>query len=276
MFELPEVVVLSRQMNGVLTGKTVREGTLGNSPHKFLSYNRTPAEFAELTCGKTVGEASHRGRWLLLNLEPGYVLVFGECGGKMLYHAAGAELPAKYHLYLGFADGSFFTATTQMWGAMELYAQGEERQRAYMRDMRIFPTQPEFSFDYFRGLVTELAPLEKRSAKSLLTQDQLIPGLGNAVAQDILFRAKLSPKHPIDQLDAGQVRALYDAILETVEEIVAGGGRADETDLFGRPGGYARLMDKNAVGQPCPRCGAPVKSIQYLGGSCYFCPGCQA
>ena len=97
--------------------------------------------------------------------------------------------------------------------------------------------------------------LEKRSAKGLLTQDQLIPGLGNAIAQDILFRARLSPRHPIDDLDGGQVRGLYEAVVGTVAEVIEKGGRCDEVDLFNRPGGYARLMDKNAVGRPCPRCG---------------------
>ena len=86
MFELPELVCFSRQMNQSLRGLVVREGTLGNSPHKFVWYNRSHAEFSELTAGKTAGEAYVRGRWLFLPLEPGYVLVVGECGGKMPVH----------------------------------------------------------------------------------------------------------------------------------------------------------------------------------------------
>ena len=49
MFELPEYTTLARQMNGTLVGKKIQRGTLGNSPHKFVWYNRTPAEFEELT-----------------------------------------------------------------------------------------------------------------------------------------------------------------------------------------------------------------------------------
>jgi formamidopyrimidine-DNA glycosylase len=276
MFELPEMTVLSQQMNATLRGKRVAQASLGNSPHKFVWYNRSADEFAELTRGKQVGEAYVRGRWLFAPLEPGYVLVFGECGGKMLLHAPGAPLPAKYHLLVRFEDGSFLTETTAMWGAMELYARGDECQREYIRDMRPYPTSPDFTFDYFQGLVEELAHKEKRSAKGLLTQEQIIPGLGNSCAQDILFEARLSPKHPIDTLDAGQVRGLYDAILGTVEAIIAGGGRNDETDLFGNPGGYQRKMDKDAPNRPCPRCGGTVKAMAYLGGTCYFCTECQS
>jgi len=275
MFELPEMVVLSRQMNAALKGKLIQEGSLGNSPHKFVWYNRTHEEFAALIRGKTVGEAYSRGRWLFLPADPGNVLVLGECGGKILFHPSGAKVPAKYHLILYFDDGSFFSATTQMWGAMELFAKGEECHRTYIRDMRITPAEPGFTFDYFCALIDEVLQGEKRSAKGLLTQNQLIPGLGNAIAQDILFHARLHPRHPVEALDAQQKRDLYQAILRTVEAVIARGGRYDEVDLHNHPGGYVRLMDKKAAGQPCPACGTAVEAIQYLGGSCYFCPSCQ-
>ncbi len=275
MFELPEFVTLAAQMNEALQGKTIRRGQLGNSPHKFVWYNRSHDEFERLTEGKIVGAASARGRWLFLPLEPGYVLLFGECGGKVLLQPPGSKLPKKYHLYLTFEDDTFLTATTQMWGAYELYEQGQEQHRQYVKDMKTTPIEPEFTYDYLSGLIDQAAAEKKRSVKGLLTQDQLIPGLGNAIAQDIMFRARLHPRHPIDDLGADQRRALYDAIVNTVAEVIAKGGRYDEFDLYGNPGGYVRIMDKNAVGRPCPRCGGQVEKMQYLGGACYVCPSCQ-
>jgi len=275
MFELPEYVTLAKQINETLTGKVIEQGSLGNTPHKFVWYNRTPGEFAGLTRGKTVGRARAQGRWLFVPLEPGYVLTFGECGGRVLSHPAGSPIPEKYHLHLAFTDGSAFTATTQMWGAMELYEQGEERKRQYIRDMRPTPVDPAFTLEYFSTLLDELAQEEKRTAKGLLTQEQLIPGLGNSIAQDILFRAKLRPKHPIRDLDKAQRRLLHRTILKTVEEVTEKGGRSDEFDLHGHPGGYQRILDKNAAGRPCPECGTKIEKTQYLGGACYFCPRCQ-
>jgi formamidopyrimidine-DNA glycosylase len=276
MFELPEYINLAQQINATLQGKTIQRGQLGNSPHKFVWYNCDHDEFERLTQGKVVGRTWVQGRWMSVPLEPGYVLLFGECGGKLLYHPAGSKLPKKYHLYLTFTDDSFLTATTQMWGAYELYERGEEQKREYVKDMRTTPVEPAFTFDYFNALIDELLEGKKRSAKSLLTQDQLIPGLGNASAQDILFRARLSTKHPISDLSQDQRQALYDAIQVTVREIIDQGGRYDEFDLYGNRGGYIRLMDKNAVGRPCPECGGEIKKIQYLGGACYLCPNCQA
>jgi len=291
MFELPEVATLSRQMNDTLAGKTIAQGSLGNSPHKFVWYNRTPEEFEKLTRGKVVGPTRCRGRWLFIPLDPGYVLLFGECGGKVLYLpgpldrdlpglfgrdlAPGSQLPAKYHLHLTFADGSALTAATQMWGAYELYEAGQEQDRQYVKGMRPTPTDPEFTLHYFSALVDSLLSGEKRSVKALLTQEQLIPGLGNAIAQDIMFRARLHPRHPIAELERDQRQALYSTIVHTVRKAIDQGGRYDEFDLYGRPGGYVRLMDSKAAGQPCPECGTTIEKIQYLGGACYLCPQCQ-
>jgi formamidopyrimidine-DNA glycosylase len=275
MFELPEYKTLARQANETLRGKIVKDGRLGNSPHKFVWYNRKPEEFAGQTRGKTVGEAKAKGRWLFVPLEPGYLLVLGECGGKVLYHPAGASLPEKYHLCLGFEDGSSLTVMTQMWGSMELFEAGQEQERKYIKGMRLTPDDPGFTYEYFSSLIDELLQGEKRSLKSLLTQEQLIPGLGNAIAQDILFRARLLPRRPLSDLTTGQRHDLFAALEDTLEEVTAKGGRYDELDLYGKPGGYVRLMDSQAAGKACPECGRKVEKIQYLGGACYFCPKCQ-
>jgi formamidopyrimidine-DNA glycosylase len=275
MFELPEFTTLSKQINATLTGKVIQQGSLGNSPHKFVWYNRQPAEFAALTQGKTLGESYTKGKWLFIPLEPAYRLVLGECGGRVLYHPAGAALPKKYHLWLSFTDGSAFTATTQMWGAMELYEAGQEQNRQYIQGMRPTPVEPQFTFDHFSALVAEVAGGEKRSVKGLLTQEGFVPGIGNALAQDILFRARLHPKHAVSELDRSQKQQLYQAIMETVAAAIQAGGRYDEVDLYDHPGGYHRLMDSQAVGQPCPACGHPIEKLQYLGGACYFCVVCQ-
>jgi formamidopyrimidine-DNA glycosylase len=205
--------------------------------------------------GKTVGEAWAKGKWLFVALEPGLVLLLGEWGGKMLFHPPGSKVPEKFHLYLLFQDDSFLTATTQMWGAVELRKRGDEEGGEYVRNMRTTPTDPEFTFEYFTALVEKLSEGRKRSAKSLLTQDQILPGLGNAIAQDILFRAGLHPKHPISEFGPHEKRLLFDAIVGTVDEVKEKGGRYDEYDLFNNRGGYVRIMDREALRRPCQGCG---------------------
>ena len=68
---------------------------------------------------------------------------------------------------------------------------------------------------------------------------------------------------------------LYTAIIDATHTVIELGGRNDETDLFGKPGGYVRRMDSHRAGRPCQECGGIVQKMQYLGGACYFCPNCQ-
>ena len=275
MFEIPEYVTLARQMSVSLPGKRIAKGTLGNSPHKFVWYNREPAEFSDIVKGKTIGKAYTRGRWLFIPVEPGYILVFGECGGKILLHESDSPIPKKYHLALQLEDGSALSATTQMWGAMELYEKGQELEREYVKGMRTTPVDPEFTPAYLTALVHECSKEGSRSVKGILTQDQLIPGLGNAIAQDIMFKARLHPKKPIAALTKDQIKVLHSAIVDTLSQAIQLGGRNDEFDLYGKPGKYVRIMDKAAAGRPCHVCGTKIEKMAYLGGACYFCPRCQ-
>ncbi len=275
MFEIPEYLTIATQMAACLPGKRVAAGTLGNSPHKFVWYNREPAEFASLVQGKTVGKAHARGKWLFVPLEPGYVLVFGECGGKILLHESSSLLPRKHHLSLQFDDGSALSATTRMWGAMELFEEGRELERKYIKGMRPTPVDADFTVGYLSSLIAEAIAGGNRSVKAILTQDQLIPGVGNAIAQDIMFKARLHPRRNLDSMGRDQVRALHKAIVTTIAEAIRMGGRSDEVDLHGKHGGYVRLMDAHAVGKPCPQCGESIQKMAYLGGACYFCPRCQ-
>jgi formamidopyrimidine-DNA glycosylase len=275
MFEMPEVALISSQLARTVARKRIAHAQLGNSPHKFVWYNRTPEEFERLAAGKVAGKAYSRGKWLFIPLDPGYLLVLGELGGKVLFHESEAGIPSKYHLLVVFDDGSALSAMTRMWGAMELYEKGRELERQYIKDMRPTPAEDGFTAGYFSDLVQECIKTGARSVKGLLTQDQLIPGLGNAIAQDIMFAARLHPKRPIADLGARERKALFNAIRSVVAKATAAGGRNDEVDLFGKPGGYRRVLHSGAAGKPCPACGTKIRKIQYLGGACYFCPTCQ-
>ena len=94
--------------------------------------------------------------------------------------------------------------------------------------MNLTPVDEDFTCEYFCTLVDTIVEKEKKSVKGLLTQDQIIPGLGNAIVQNILFKARLHPKHSINDLKKSQRKKLYNAIMKTVHEIIKRGGRYDE------------------------------------------------
>jgi formamidopyrimidine-DNA glycosylase len=73
-----------------------------------------------------------------------------------------------------------------------------------------------------------------------------------------------------------ELETLFLAIKATLRQMADQGGRDTEKDLFGQPGGYRTILSKNTVNTPCPRCGELVRKEAYMGGSIYYCSGCQS
>ena len=109
-----------------------------------------------------------------------------------------------------------------------------------------------------------------------LATEQRIPGLGTGVLQDILWKSRIHPRRKMAELPDRAIQDMYGAVKSVLAEMAARGGRDTERDLFGRPGGYKTILSKNTVGTPCPACGTSIKKEPYLGGSIYYCAGCQS
>ena len=275
MFELPEVTVLARQLNSQVVGRTVTRLVRGNSPHKFVFHNLPAPEYEALAAGKVIGPVTARAKWLFIPLEPGLVQLCGEFGGRLLLHPEAGPRPERHHLLLELDDGRAISAVTQMWGMFALMRPAEIASHKYAGNIGVTPVDEAFTWDYFERLVMELPDATKRSVKGLLTQEGIIPGIGNSYCQDILFRAGIHPRRPVATLSLSEARALFDSVVGVVTEAIAAGGRNDEYDLYGNRGGYVRRMSSATAGQPCQVCGTPILKMQYLGGACYVCPSCQ-
>jgi formamidopyrimidine-DNA glycosylase len=267
------VVTLARQITEELKGARIASCERGNSPHKWVWYNREPAEYEELAVGRTVGEATAQGNRIACPLEPGYVLYVGDMGGKVLLHDDEATLPKKRHLMLGFEDGRYLTVAVQGWGGIWLVVKGKPS--PHDDPSRVSPISDEFTYECFKRLLADDAESGKRSVKAFMASRPRISGIGNGYVQDICFGARLRPRRDIADLTGRERQRWYHAIRRTLREAIKRGGRDTERDLYDRPGGYVPILDRRAKGQPCPECGTAIEKIQYLGGSCYFCPECQ-
>jgi formamidopyrimidine-DNA glycosylase len=137
------------------------------------------------------------------------------------------------------------------------------------------PLNPAFTFEHFQSLLAEPEEREKKSVKYFMISKPGLGGVGNGCLHDILFQAKLDPRRRIAALSDAEQRALYDATLHTLTQMIDQGGRSSERDLYNRPGGYEGILSSETVGTLCPRCGTPIAKVVYLGGASYFCPGCQ-
>lgn len=278
MIEMPEATTIARQMSIELTGKTIAIFGRGNKTHKFLWLNRPIEEFEAILPGLKIEGASSFGRSLYLHLGS-HMLWWNDAGGKILYHESGEKLPKNYHLGWQFEDGSAMTYALQMWGGVRLLEKSEFGERPN-DETGAEPLSPEFTFEGFNQMLDEYPEKTSKGIKGfLVATGYAIPnhihGLGNAIVQDILFNARISPKRKTPDITLDERRTLFNAINSTIAETIEQGGRYDEVDLYGNKGGYVRLMDSKTKGTPCPRCGMEIQKISYLGGACYLCQGCQ-
>ena len=271
MIELPEAVVIAQQITETLHGKQITSAVANASPHKFAWYTGDPAEYNNRLAGKVIGKGTGVGG--MIEFEAGNMVL--SVGAPIRYHIAGEKRPKKHQLLLEFQDGTAISSSAQMWGGFFCFpAGGKGGFPDYdIAKVRPSPLTDAFDRNYFGTLFNDETP--KLSAKAFLATEQRIPGLGNGVLQDILWTTHIHPKKKMGELSDGEIDAMYKAVKRVLAAMTVLGGRDTERDLFGRPGGYQTILSKNTVDQPCPVCGTLIRKEPYMGGSIYYCAGCQ-
>ncbi len=278
MIEMPEAKTIAQQMNETLPGKTIAKFGRGSKTHKFLWLNRPDEEYEAVLPGLTVTGASSFGRSIYLYLGE-YMLGWWDAGGKILYHAPGEPRPQNYHLGWEFEDGAALTYALQMWGGVKLLDKSQFDGKPN-DESGVEPLSADFTIQRLNQMMDEYPEKTSKGVKGFLVATGFvmpnhIAGMGNAIVQDILFHAGISPKRKVMDIDPAEREKLFEAINATVADAIQMGGRYDEVDLFGNPGRYVRLMDSKTAETPCTRCGTDIQKISYLGGACYLCPQCQ-
>lgn len=269
MMELPETTTLSRQVSAALADRTVTNVLPPTHLHRFTFFNGSTAMYCGLLVGRRVISAEGHGIFVEIVMEDGVRL--SVCDGINM--RLDAPIPSKYQMLLTFDDHTFVSFTTSMYGGIHAFRDELDNKYRTLSFERVSPLDEAFDEAYFERLVA--GEKKELSVKALLAAKQRIPGLGNGVLQDILYHARICPKHRISSLSDVEKEGLFHSMKHTLRQMTDGGGRDTETDFFGRKGRYRCLLSKNTYGQPCPRCGGVIRRETYMGGSVYYCPDCQ-
>ncbi len=268
--ELPEMVVLSRQMNCEISSKRIVGAEVSNP--KCL--NMSLGQFCKTIIGRTIISVTCRGKWLFIELDRGYTLLFNPgMGADVIRFEPGQAFPDKYHIKFMFDDSTGFTV--RVWWFCYLHLVSAEGLKKHNRTAALGPTplDKSFTIGYFKRLLQE----RKGSIKSLLLDQKRISGIGNVYAQDILYGARIHPNRSIDSLSDAEIRCLYDSIRTVLKTSIRFGGLAYEKDFHGNKGRYGKEHFKVAykAGESCPKCRATILKIKTGATSSYICPECQ-
>jgi formamidopyrimidine-DNA glycosylase len=136
------------------------------------------------------------------------------------------------------------------------------------------PFDADFGAEHLRGL----ARGSRAPVKAFLLDQRRIAGIGNIYADEALFRARVHPLRPAGRLTRAQWEALAPAVVDTLAAgIDANGATID--DFRHLDGAEGSFQDEFLVhlheGDPCPRCGGPVRKLVAAGRGTYVCERCQ-
>jgi len=270
MPELPEITVISRQMNDEISGKRIAEVEV----RQPKNLNLPVSKFVKAVKGKTIEYASSKGKWIFLKLRPDYFLLINlGMGAELLYFTQRQELPKRYNFRIGFSDGTGFTARFWWFGYIHLAKEGALSKHKMTSRLGISPTDEGFTEGSLRSLLAG----RKTGIKNFLIDQKSIAGIGNVYIQDILFRAKLHPSRNTSTLSGKEVSGLYRAILKTLNRSIELGGLAYERDFYGQNGKFSskEFLVGYKGGKPCPKCQTTIRKIRTGNASTYICPKCQ-
>lgn len=242
-------------------------------------------DFAARLEGRTFSAAARRGKFLWLPLDTGASALIAHLGmsGQMLLRAPeapaerhervriGIEHPSHGELAIVFADqrtfGSLAVDTLVLDGPTAIPTQVLH----IARD----PLDPHFDDPAFRTALTR----RNSAIKRVLLDQQVVSGIGNIYADEALWAARIHPETPASALSTQAVRRLLAEVRTVLAKALAEGGTsfdAQYVNVNGQAGYFAHSLNAyGRGGQPCPRCGGPIRREAFMNRSSHYCPRCQ-
>jgi formamidopyrimidine-DNA glycosylase len=270
MPELPEVETISRGLQRLLVGRTVSSVSV-TWPRAI---GRPDAQqFIAGLVGRRVCSAGRRGKYLVLALDVGYLLVHLKMSGRLRVVPAAEPLGRHTRVALDLDDGRQLRFDdARKFGRMYLVGNLAEVTGGLGPE----PLDDSLTTEGFARL------LEKRSGrlKPLLLNQEFLAGVGNIYADEALFRAGLHPLTLANSLTREDQARLYEAIRHVLREAVAHGGTTLDdhgyVDAEGQVGGFQlQVAVYQQQGRPCRRCGTPIERTVIGQRSAHYCPTCQ-
>ncbi|GLH96150.1 formamidopyrimidine-DNA glycosylase [Phytohabitans aurantiacus] len=274
--ELPEVETVRQGLAKWVTGRRITSVEV-HHPRAVRRHLPGAEHFAAVLAGRTVVDVCRRGKYLWLPLDSGDAII-GHLGmsGQLLVQPPDAPDETHLRVRFRFADGgSELRFVDQRTFGGLAYSEGGAELPAEIAHIARDPMDPLFSDpDFVAGL------RRKRSeVKRALLDQTLISGVGNIYADEALWRSRLHGLRPTDALTKPAATRLLAHVRDVLgEALVAGGTSFDAlyVDVNGESGYFDRSLNAyGREGEPCHRCGAPIRREPFMNRSSYSCPRCQ-
>lgn len=279
MPELPEVEVVRRGLERWVAGRTVSEVEVLH-PRAVRRHLAGGVDFAARLRGARFGTAMRRGKylWIPLAEEPASLLGHLGMSGQLLVRPD--EAPDEKHLRIRMRfDDTLGTelrfVDQRTFGGLSLHANTPDGLPDVIAHIARDPLDPAFDDAAFHTALR----LRRTTVKRALLDQSLISGVGNIYADEALWRAKLHYDRPTATLTRPKSTELLGHVRDVMNEALAQGGTSFDSlyvNVNGESGYFDRSLNAyGREGEPCHRCGTPMRRRPWMNRSSYFCPNCQ-
>jgi formamidopyrimidine-DNA glycosylase len=269
MPELPEVETIRRQLAPALEGRRLERVEVLDPR---WSDPAPAAEVEDALRGRRVERLSRRGKYLVFELEDEvYLVMHLRMTGNMLLASDGSYVRVRFGLDSG--DQLLFT-DVRRFGTGVVLLGAEALEDYFGARLGVEPLSPDFTAEALR----ELGRSRRAPVKAFLLNQERIAGVGNIYADEALFRAHIHPLRPVGTLKRPQIAALRDAVVEVLEAGIDSRGATidDFRNADGAEGAFQdRFLAYGREGEPCVRCGRPIRKLRAAGRGTYVCERCQ-
>ena len=281
MPELPEVEVVRAGLERHVVGRTIVAVDVLH-PRPVRRDLGGPAGFAAAVTGERIEAARRRGKYLWLALSDGDAIL-GHLGmsGQLLVQPAGA--PDERHLRVRFRlDGADPSSEPvelrfvdqRMFGGLSV-SPGGALLPAEIAHIALDPLDPGYDPEAVAARIRRRDVAIKRQ----LLDQTLVSGIGNIYADEALWRAGVHGERLGSRLTRAQARSVLGHAREVMTAALGQGGTSFDAlyvNVNGESGYFDRSLDAyGQEGEPCGRCGTPIRRIAFMNRSSYFCPRCQ-
>ncbi len=275
MPELPEVEVVRRGLEQQVLGRAIESVELLH-PRAVRRHAAGADDFAAALAGRSFDAARRRGKYLWLPAGDDALLAHLGMSGQLLIGDPGRPLSPHVRARFAFRDGGRdLRFTDQRTFGHLSYAPGGAVLPAAIAHIAPDPLEPGFDL----AALTARLRTRRTGIKRALLDQSLVSGIGNIYADEALWRQRLHWARAADGLRRADVERLIAAVREVFSEALGAGGTSFDSmyvNVNGDSGYFERsLAVYGREGQPCPRCGAPVRREAFMNRSAFSCPRCQ-
>ena len=270
MPELPEVETTRLSFAHRIAGAQISQLRMG----KPL---RWPLGVApELLQGKTVLAVRRRGKYLLLDLDEGLLLLHLGMSGSLSFQAAQPPAGPHDHLDLYTSRGVLRLNDPRRFGAAVYAPLGEADAVAQklLGNLGVEPFDAAFTPQHLHAALRG----KSASIKQVLLAGKAVVGVGNIYASEALFLAGIRPTQPAGRISLARATRLHAAIQTILQRALDLGGSTlrNFSNAKGEAGYF--MLDAavyGRAGEPCKTCGAAITHIVQGQRSSYYCKKCQ-